>query len=326
MTAVLDETPDIDEVEPAPPEPTATWHARAGALALDVVAGLAVVATMALLSLSAPLFGWLWWIFTGLAVLTVIAMAVNRWLLPAMTGWTLGRAVFGIRVVRRDGAAAGIGRLALRDLAHLLDTAALFVGWLWPLWDRRHRTFADLLLRTEVRPAARPERDVRRLAGKVLDGAVVLTALAVGVNFLLVYRHQEAVDQARTQIAEQGPRIVEQMLTYSTDTIDDDFARAQSLTTDSYRPQLISQQEAVRKSGATTNEYWAVTSAVLPDPPVSKDRAAMLVAMQGQRGTKVEDLKFITATVRVDFDKVGDQWKVNNLTVLKKPLMQAGGQ
>ena len=40
--------------------------------------------------------------------------------------------------------------LMLRELAHLLDTAALFIGWLWPLWDRRRRTFADLLLRTEV--------------------------------------------------------------------------------------------------------------------------------------------------------------------------------
>lgn len=329
MTAVLDATPDIGEADTAPPEPTATWHARAGAFALDVLVGLAVVATMALLSLSAPLFGWLWWTFTGLAVLAVIAVAVNRWLAPTWnggSGWSLGRAVFGIRVVRRDGAAAGVGRLALRDLAHLLDTAALFVGWLWPLWDRRRRTFADLLLRTEVRPAPRPERDVRRLAGKALAGAVVISALAVLASFLLVFRHQQAIDEARQQIAEQGPRIVEQMLSYSTDTIDDDFKRAQSLTTDSYRPQLVAQQEAVRKSGATTNEYWAVTSAVLPDPPVSKDRAAMLLAMQGQRGTKVEDLKFITATVRVDFDKVGDQWRINNLTVLKKPLMQAGGQ
>lgn len=329
MTAVLDATPDADEGDTAPPEPTAAWHARAGAFALDVLVGLAVVATMALLSLSAPLFGRLWWMFTGLAVLSVIAVAINRWLAPTWNGgfgWSLGRAVFGVRVVRRDGAAVGVGRLALRDLAHLLDTVALFVGWLWPLWDRRRRTFADLLLRTEVRPAQRPERDVRRLAGKVLAGAVVISALAVLASFLLVYRHQEAIDQARQQIAEQGPRIVEQMLSYSTDTIDDDFRRAQSLTTDAYRPQLVAQQDAVRKSGATTNEYWAVTSAVLPDPPVSNDRAAMLLAMQGQRGIKVEDLKFITATVRVDFDKVGDQWRINNLTVLKKPLMQAGGQ
>ncbi len=72
-------------------------------------------------------------------------MAVNRWLLPTLTGWSLGRALFGIAVRRRDGAPVGMLRLAVRDLAHLLDTAAVFTGWLWPLWDRRNRTFADLL-------------------------------------------------------------------------------------------------------------------------------------------------------------------------------------
>ena len=138
----------------------------------------------------------------------------------------------------------------------------------------------------------------------------------------MVYRHEQAVDEARAQVTEEGPRIVAQMLSYDVDTLNDDFTRAQSLATDNYRPQLVAQQEAVRKSGASTNEYWAVSSAVLY---VSKDKAAMLLAMQGQRGTKVEELKFITATVRVDFDKVGDNWRVNNLTVLKAPLMKAAG-
>ena len=92
------------------------------------------------------------------------------------------------------------------------------------------------------------------------------------------------------------------MLSYDAETLQQDFAHAQSLTTDGYRPQLIAQQQAVQKAGATTNEYWAVeqrgaASAVTPD------RAAMLMAMQGQRGTEPKDLKFITATVRVDFDK-----------------------
>jgi Mce-associated membrane protein len=53
----------------------------------------------------------------------------------------------------------------------------------------------------------------------------------------------------------------------------------------------------------------------------------MLIAMQGQRGTDPKDLKFITATLRVEFEKSGDgQWKVANLIVLKKPQMNAGGQ
>ena len=157
MTVVLDETSDAPATESVPADaPAASWLARAGAFALDVLLGIGVIATMALLALAAPQRGWLWWVFTGAAALTVLAMAVNRWVLPAMTGWSLGRALFGIAVRCRDGGDVGSWRLLARDLAHLLDTAALFLGWLWPLWDRRRRTFADLLLRTEVRPVERP--------------------------------------------------------------------------------------------------------------------------------------------------------------------------
>jgi Mce-associated membrane protein len=139
-----------------------------------------------------------------------------------------------------------------------------------------------------------------------------------------VYRHDRAVDAARAQIAAEGPRIVEQMLSYDVDTLQQDFSHAQALTIDAYRPQLIAQQQAVQRAGATRNEYWAVSSAVLSATP---DHAAMLLAMQGERGTGSKDLKFITATVRVDFDKLRDgQWRVANLTVLKKPQMNTAGQ
>lgn len=53
----------------------------------------------------------------------------------------------------------------------------------------------------------------------------------------------------------------------------------------------------------------------------------MLLAMQGQRGTNPQDMKFITATVKVDFEKFADgRWRVANLTVLKRPLMNQAGQ
>jgi Mce-associated membrane protein len=322
VTAVLDATPDAPTDESVPAIPPASWPARAGAFAVDVLLGVAVIATMALLTLTAPQRGWLWWVFTAAAVLTVLLMAINRLLLPTITGWSLGRALFGIAVRKRDGGPVGVWRLLVRDVAHLLDTAALFIGWLWPLWDRRRRTFADLLLRTEVRNVERPVRDVRRLTAVVLVAATLVCAAAVGLSYLVVYRHDRAVDEARAQITEQGPRIVEQMLNYSKDTLQQDFSRAQSLTTDGYRPHLIAQQQAVQEAGATTNEYWAVSSAVLS---VTPDHASMLMAMQGQRGTDPKDLKFITATVRVDFEESSDgQWRVANLTVLKQPAMKAG--
>jgi Mce-associated membrane protein len=321
---VLDLTPETAADESAPEQPTASWLARAGAFSVDVLLGVAVIVTMALLTLSAPQRGWLWWVFTSAAVLAFLLTAINRLLLPTITGWSLGRALFGIAVRKRGGAPVGLVRLAGRDLAHLLDTAALLIGWLWPLWDRRGRTFADLLLRTEVHKVDRPQRDMRRPAALALVAATLLCAAGVGLSYLVVYRHDRAVDAARTQIAAEGPRIVEQMLSYGVDTLQQDFSHAQSLTTDAYRPQLIAQQQAVQKAGATKNEYWAVSSAVLSATP---EHASMLMAMQGQRGTDPSQLKFITATVRVDFDKSRDgQWRVANLIVLKKPQMNQAGQ
>jgi Mce-associated membrane protein len=327
VTAVLDLTPETAADESAPEQPTAAWLARAGAFAVDVLLGVAVIATMALLALSAPQRGWLWWVFICVLALTFVAMGANRWLMPTITGWTLGRALFGIAVRKRDGSPVGVPRLFIRDLAHLLDTAALFIGWLWPLWDRRGRTFADLLLRTEVHKVSRPERDVRRPAAVAFVAATLLCAAGVGLSYLVVYRHERAVDAARTEIAAQGPRIVEQMLSYNVDTLQQDFSRAQSLTTDAYRPQLIAQQQAVQKAGARKNEYFAVSSAVLSTPQETPHHVSMLLAMQGQRGGDANDLKFITATVRVDFDKSRDgQWRVANLIVLKKPQLNQAGQ
>ena len=327
MTAVLDAKPETAAEDSAPERPTASWLARTGAFSIDMLLGDAVIVTMALLTLSAPQRGWLWWTFTGAAVLVVVLVAVNRLLLPTITGWSLGRALFGIAVRKPDGSPVGLARLVGRDLAHLVDTAALFIGWLWPLWDRRRRTFADLLLRTEVLKVDPPQRDMRRPVAVTLIAVTLLCAAGAGLSYLVVYRHDRANDAARAQIASEGPRIVEQMLSYDVDTLQQDFSHAQSLTTDAYRPQLIAQQQAVQRAGATKNEYWAVSSAVLSTPQETADHMSMLLAMQGQRGTDPKDLKFITATVRVDFDRSRDgQWRVANLTVLKKPQMNTAGQ
>jgi Mce-associated membrane protein len=296
----------------------ASWPSRAGALAVDVLPGVAVIATMWLLALTTSQWSWLWWVYVTIVVLAFIATVLNRWLLPALTGWSLGRALFGIRVVTQSGAPAGVARLLLRDVAHLLDTASLFVGWMWPLWDGRNRTFADLLLRTEARTVEPARGNVRRIAAIVFLVAALLCVAGSGLGYQTVYRHDRAVEKTRAEIAEQGPRMVEQMLSYGSATLKDDFARAQALATNGYRSQLISQQEAVQKAGVTANEYWAVSSAVLSAAP---KQAAMLVALQGQRGADAQSLKFITATVRVDFEQSGDgHWRIANLTVLKKPM------
>ncbi|MGH3559304.1 MAG: RDD family protein, partial [Mycobacterium sp.] len=248
MTAVIDDTETAQAVEEISVNAPAPWWVRAVALAVDVLPGVAVVATMALTALSEPLRDVWWWSCVSVGGLAILLTAANRLLLPASTGWSLGRAVFGIAVVRSDDASTGpVGpwRLLLRDLAHLLDTASVFVGWLWPLWDQGRRTFADMLVRTEVRRAQlrRLPRNVPALAAVVFLTAALLCIAGAAVSYLVVYQYDRATEQARAQIAAQGPKIVKQMLSYSPKSLRDDFTRAQSLATDKYREQLVTQQQ-----------------------------------------------------------------------------------
>lgn len=303
----------------------APWHFRAGAFAIDVLPGMSVIATMALVSLSVRSGSAWWWVSLSVLGVAVLLVLVNRLLLPAITGWTLGRALYGIAVTRRDGEAIGTWGLLLRDLAHLLDTLPVLLGWLWPLWDSRHRTFADLLLRTEVRrvePHARPVK-VRQWTAAALLFAALLCLDGAGVSYALVYAPDRATDQTRAEIAIQGPKIAADMLTYDPQTLRQDFARAQSLTTDRYRGQLAAQQEAVEKGHPVINEYWVTGSSIQSASP---DRATMLLFMQGRRGVPPEQ-RYISATVRVTFAKGRDKhWRVDDLTVLTKPKAPGNGK
>ena len=328
MTAALEKA-DAEEItdEGVTQPAVASWPSRAAAFAVDALVGLGVVATLAIVALTATYGSWLWWLTVSVGGLVIMAMAVNRLMLPAVIGWSLGRSLCGIAVTARDGVeppGAGGGRpgpwrLLLRDLVHLLDTASLFVGWLWPLWDPRNRTFADLLLRTEVRPVERTECDVRRVAAVVMAAAAALSGAFAGLGYLIVYRHDRAIDQARAQIQAEGPKIVEEMLSYGAGSMQKDFAHAQTLASESYRKELADQQHVVQKNGAMTNEYWVVNSAVLA---VTPDEATMLLAMQGQRQANQQPRRFITATTRVKFEKSHDgQWRVTDLAVLTKPAL-----
>jgi Mce-associated membrane protein len=254
----------------------------------------------------------------------ILLTLVNRLLLPTVTGWSLGRALVGIVVVRRDGEAIGPWGLLLRDLAHLLDTVSV-VGWLWPLWDSRRRTFADMLLGTEVRRVQReePPPKIRRWTA-----AAVLTAAAVclggaAVSYAVVYSRERAIDETVAQIRVQGPKIVAQMLTYDPKTLRDDFAHAQSLATDNYRGPLKAQQDIVQKGTPVINEYWPIDWSVQSATP---DRATMLLFLQGRRGA-APDERYISATLRVNFAKGGDdRWRVDDLTVLTKPKPPGNGK
>ncbi|KKC03092.1 RDD family protein [Mycobacterium nebraskense] len=323
MTVVV-EKPPAAAVQESPRNALASWHLRAGSLAVDVLPATAVVATMALACFTVPPRGVWWWLCIAVIGVVILLVLVNRLLLPTVTGWSVGRALFGIAVARRDGEPIGPWGLLLRDLAHLLDTVSV-VGWLWPLWDSGRRTFADMLLRTEVRrrESAEPPFNVRRWTTVVVLGAAGLCVAGAVTSYAAVLAPDRATDQTRAQLDAQGPKIVAQMLTYDPKSLHDDFARALSLATPKYRTQLATQQDMVQKGSPVINEYWVTDHAIQSAAP---DRATMLMFMQGRRGA-APDERYISATVRVTFAKDGGgRWLVDDLTVLTKPKPPGSGK
>jgi len=308
----------------SPRDALAPWHLRVAADAVDVLPCIAVATTMALVAWTLAQHPIWWWACVSVGGVAILLMLVNRLLLPTVTGWSLGRGLFGIAVVRRDGTPIGPWGLLLRDLAHLLDTVSV-VGWLWPLWDSRRRTFADMLLGTEVR-RVEPDEALPNLRRWTAVAVLTATAVCLGgaaVGYLVVYSRDRASDQSRAQIETQGPKIVAQMLTYDPKSLRDDFARARSLATDKYRGQLQVQQDVVQKGNPVINEYWPREWSVQSATP---DRATMLLFLQGRRGA-APDERYISATVRVEFAKGGDdRWRVDDLSVLTKPKPPGNGK
>ena len=62
------------------------------------------------------------------------------------------------------------------------------------------------------------------------------------------------------------------MLSYDIDTLQQDFSPRPVADHRLLPAQLIAQQQAVQKAGATENEYWAVSSAVLSAEPQIRRR------------------------------------------------------
>ncbi|GAA1957681.1 RDD family protein [Kitasatospora viridis] len=88
----------------------------------------------------------------GLLFLSVALLAYNRWYLGGRTGQSWGKQLMDLHLGGlADGEPIGPPRAFLRDVAHLLDTLPCYLGWAWPIWDRRKQTFADKVMSTAVR-------------------------------------------------------------------------------------------------------------------------------------------------------------------------------
>ncbi|WIM86605.1 RDD family protein [Candidatus Mycobacterium wuenschmannii] len=65
------------------------------------------------------------------------------------TGSSIGKSVLKFKVVSEaTGQPIGFGMSIVRQIAHTLDGALCYVGYLFPLWDAKRQTFADKILNT----------------------------------------------------------------------------------------------------------------------------------------------------------------------------------
>ena len=154
-------------VPPVPWVPFADWGTRVAASLIDSLvslAGLVVVGVgVVFLALGTPEDGSYGSTGgdTALVAVGVIVMVVgyllsiaislwNRVFTMGRTGQSVGKKAMGITLIdERTGRPMGAGMCFVRELAHFLD-GAIYIGYLWPLWDRKRQTFADMIVGTVV--------------------------------------------------------------------------------------------------------------------------------------------------------------------------------
>ena len=74
-----------------------------------------------------------------------------HWLFIGLKGQTLGKMAVGIKVVDAAGSVPGLSRAALREIpGKILSTIAIFLGFLWVIWDERKQGWHDKIANTHV--------------------------------------------------------------------------------------------------------------------------------------------------------------------------------
>jgi len=69
------------------------------------------------------------------------------------TGSSIGKSIMKFKVVSENTwQPIGFGMSVVRQLAHIIDGAICYIGYLFPLWDAKRQTIADKLLTTVCVP------------------------------------------------------------------------------------------------------------------------------------------------------------------------------
>ncbi len=68
----------------------------------------------------------------------------------SLVGYTPGKALLGLKVVKMDGAKLSFFRSLLRFFAYWISAIPLFIGFFWVLWDPKRQGWHDKIAGTQV--------------------------------------------------------------------------------------------------------------------------------------------------------------------------------
>jgi uncharacterized RDD family membrane protein YckC len=92
----------------------------------------------------------------SIALAGILALAYVVWnygYRQGTTGSSIGKSIMKFKVVsEKTGQPIGFGMSIVRQLAHIIDGAICYIGFLFPLWDAKRQTIADKIMATICLP------------------------------------------------------------------------------------------------------------------------------------------------------------------------------
>jgi uncharacterized RDD family membrane protein YckC len=86
-------------------------------------------------------------------LLSIAYLVWNYGYRQGTTGSSIGKSIMKFKVVsEKTGQPIGFGLSIVRQLAHIIDGAICYIGYLFPLWDPKRQTIADKIMTTICLP------------------------------------------------------------------------------------------------------------------------------------------------------------------------------
>jgi uncharacterized RDD family membrane protein YckC len=130
--------------EPAAPETSVEY------MGFWIRFAAAIIDYLVIMTASALLFSF-HWMRGGNVILVCLLYYLYYWLFTGLIGQTPGKMAVGIKVVDAAGSVPGLGRAALREIpGKILSTIAIYLGFLWVIWDKQKQGWHDKIADTHV--------------------------------------------------------------------------------------------------------------------------------------------------------------------------------